>query len=927
MRDKTMKFRSSTAQFLFGRIKSDLRQPWPKAHRIYYYPMAVLSVGAAIFATQLAARLLYAEPTALLMLCAVIFAAWFGGFGPALLAITLGLFSFYYDIAPPVDSSGWKHDLLAVDISEVPRLILFAITSVVVAFVVTTQRKSTEALRRSRDDLQWAIVGLRRTESALRHSEMYLTEAQRVSQTGSFGWNLSNGEIFWSDENFRIFQYDRTTKPTLELIVQRIHPEDRAAVQQTIDQASSEGKDFDHQYRLLMPDGSVKYVHAMARATRDASGSIEFIGAAIDVTVARETERKLRRSEAYLAEAQRLVHTSSWAWDVRRREFVYRSSEVYHLFGVDAEKDAVSQRPFHDRILPEDRPRVTEIAQRAVREKADFEVDFRIVRPDGSMRRVHSVGHPIVNGEGDVIELVGTHVDVTEQYEAREKLQKAFDEVKRSEDRLRLVTDTIPTLVWRAGPDGSPDFLNRPALDYTGLSLEQASLGWPRAFHPDDKKGMLQKWSAIRESGVRGGLEARLRRFDGEYRWFLFQAEPLRDELGNITKWYGSATDIEDRKRTEEALQDSEQRFRDYAETASDWLWETGPDHRVTTISEHVNAAGLVPSLLPGTTRWGIATDVAAEPEKWRLHREMLDAHLPFRDFVYSTVNESGSQVYVRSSGKPLFDVKGNFIGYRGTGTDITATIRADHAEQALRKAQAELAHVTRVTTLGELTASISHEVNQPLAAAVANAEAALQWLDRETPNLVAARRSVEWVINDNYRASEVVRRVRALAKKKTIEKTPLDLNQVAKEAIELVQRELTSHRVSLRTVLAPALAKILGDRIQLQQVIINLLMNAIEAMQPVTDRPRELVVRSGQDETHHVLLSVTDCGVGITAENANQLFSAFFTTKSSGLGMGLSISRSIVEAHGGRLSASGNKGGPGATFQIVLPMHQEDAQ
>jgi PAS domain S-box-containing protein len=927
MRDKTMKFRSSTAQFLFGRIKSDLRQPWPKAHRIYYYPMAVLSVGAAIFATQLAARLLYAEPTALLMLCAVIFAAWFGGFGPALLAITLGLFSFYYDIAPPVDSSGWKHDLLAVDISEVPRLILFAITSVVVAFVVTTQRKSTEALRRSRDDLQLAIVGLRRTESALRHSEMYLTEAQRVSQTGSFGWNLSNGEIFWSDENFRIFQYDRTTKPTLELIVQRIHPEDRAAVQQTIDQASSEGKDFDHQYRLLMPDGSVKYVHAMARATRDASGSIEFIGAAIDVTVARETERKLRRSEAYLAEAQRLVHTSSWAWDVRRREFVYRSSEVYHLFGVDAEKDAVSQRPFHDRILPEDRPRVTEIAQRAVREKADFEVDFRIVRPDGSMRRVHSVGHPIVNGEGDVIELVGTHVDVTEQYEAREKLQKAFDEVKRSEDRLRLVTDTIPTLVWRAGPDGSPDFLNRPALDYTGLSLEQASLGWPRAFHPDDKKGMLQKWSAIRESGVRGGLEARLRRIDGEYRWFLFQAEPLRDELGNITKWYGSATDIEDRKRTEEALQDSEQRFRDYAETASDWLWETGPDHRVTTISEHVNAAGLVPSLLPGTTRWGIATDVAAEPEKWRLHREMLDAHLPFRDFVYSTVNESGSQVYVRSSGKPLFDAKGDFLGYRGTGTDITATIRADHAEQALRKAQAELAHVTRVTTLGELTASISHEVNQPLAAAVANAEAALQWLDRETPNLVAARRSVEWVINDNYRASEVVRRVRALAKKKTIEKTPLDLNQVAKEAIELVQRELTSHRVSLRTVLAPALAKILGDRIQLQQVIINLLMNAIEAMQPVTDRPRELVVRSGQDETHHVLLSVTDCGVGITAENANQLFSAFFTTKSSGLGMGLSISRSIVEAHGGRLSASGNKGGPGATFQIVLPMHQEDAQ
>ena len=904
-------------------IKSDFRRPSPRTRTSHCYAMAVLSVAVALIASELAARLLYAEPNALLLLCAVIFAAWFGGFGPALLAIILGLVSFYYDITPPI--SGWKHDLLAVDISQVPRLIVFCATSLIVAFIVSAQRKATEALRRSRDDLQVAIEELKRIESALLHTEMYLTEAQRLSGTGSFGWNLSNGGIFWSDENFRIFQYDRTTKPTLELIVQRIHPEDRTAVQQTIDQASSEGKDFDHQYRLLMPDGSVKYVHAMARATRDASGSVEFIGAVSDVTVARETERKLRRSEAYLAETQHLSHTSSWAWDVRRREFVYRSAEVYHLFGIEGGEDAVSQQPFHDRILSEDRPRVTEVARRAVREKADFEVDFRIVLPDGSIRRVHSVGHPVVNSEGDVIELVGTHVDVTEQYEAKEKLQRAFDDIKKSEDRLRLVIDTIPTLLWRATPEGVPDFLNKPALDYTGLSLEQAAAGWPRAFHPDDKKGMLQKWSAIRESGMRGGLEARLQRFDGEYRWFLFRAEPLRDESGNIVKWYGSATDIEDRKRTEEALRESEQRFRDYAETASDWLWETGPDHRVASMSEHVNAIGFVPSLLPGVTRWGIATDVESEPEKWQLHRELLDTHRPFRDFVYSTVNQNGSQVFVRSSGKPLFDVKGGFLGYRGTGTDITAMIRADHAEQALGRAQAELAHVTRVTMLGELTASIAHEVNQPLAAAVSNAEASLRWLDPEKPNLAAARRSVEWVIEDSCRASEVIRRVRALAKKTDMEKVPLEINEVVKEAITLVQGELGRHRVSLRTELAPALPGILGDRIQLQQVIINLLMNGIEAMEPIMDWPRQLVIRSGQDETGQIILTVTDRGIGISAENANRMFSAFFTTKSSGLGMGLSICRSIVEAHGGRMSASSNEG-PGATFQVVLPLYREGA-
>ncbi|MEH2560724.1 PAS domain S-box-containing protein [Bradyrhizobium sp. AZCC 2289] len=412
--------------------------------------------------------------------------------------------------------------------------------------------------------------------------------------------------------------------------------------------------------------------------------------------------------------------------------------------------------------------------------------------------------------------MVGTHIDVTEQHLAREALQKAFDEIKQSEDRLRLVIDTIPTLVWRAGPDGVPDFLNQTALDYTGLSLDQAETDWPRAFHPDDKKGMLVKWAAIWASGMPGGLEARLRRFDGEYRWFLFQAVPLRDESGNIVKCYGSSTDIEDRKRTEEALRESEQRFRDYAETASDWLWETGPDHLITRLSDLYDV-GIPPSRLIGVARWEIATDVESEPEKWRLHRAMLDARQPFRNFVYTV--GTGSPVYIQTSGKPFYDTNGNFLGYRGSGTNITASIRADHAEQALRKAQAELAHVTRVTTLGELTASIAHEVNQPLAAVLANAEACLRWLNRETPDLDEARRSVEWVIDDGNRASEVIRRVRALAKKTDIEKVPLDANEVVREVFALVRGELISHQVSVRTEFAPALPVILGDRVQLQQV------------------------------------------------------------------------------------------------------------
>jgi PAS domain S-box-containing protein len=321
--------------------------------------------------------------------------------------------------------------------------------------------------------------------------------------------------------------------------------------------------------------------------------------------------------------------------------------------------------------------------------------------------------------------------------------------------------------------------------------------------------------------------------------------------------------------------------------------------------------------LISGRLRWTELT-----PAEWRDADEQAIAEVKAAGTVQPREKE-----YFRKDGSrvPVLVGATAFGGGQDEGVafvlDLTERKRV---EGALRDTQANLAHVVRITTLGELTASIAHEVNQPLAAVVANAEACLRWLDRG-PDLDAARRSVEWIINDGNRASEVIRRVRALAKKTDIEKEPLDVNDIVREVIELVQRELISHRASLRTELASNLPTILGDRVQLQQVMINLVMNGIEAMQSVTDRRRELVIRSCQDETQQVLVSLTDCGVGISAENANRLFNAFFTTKSSGMGMGLSICRSIVEAHGGRLSASGNEG-PGATFQFVLPLYQEAA-
>jgi PAS domain S-box-containing protein len=315
-------------------------------------------------------------------------------------------------------------------------------------------------------------------------------------------------------------------------------------------------------------------------------------------------------------------------------------------------------------------------------------------------------------------------------------------------------------------------------------------------------------------------------------------------------------------------------------------------------------------------------------PAEWRDVDDQAFAELKATGTVQPREKE-----YFRKDGSrvPVLVARAIFEWNRDEGVafvlDLTERKQAEEklraSERRFLDAQMELAHVTRVTTLGELTASIAHEVNQPLAAVVANAEACLRWLDRGTPDLDGARRSVRWIIDDGNRASEVIRRVRALAKKTEIEKVLLDVNEVVRETIALVQRELVSQQVSLQMELAPALPMILVDRVQLQQVIINLLVNGIEAMQAVTDRPRELAIRSGQDEKQQVLVSVTDCGVGISAENTDRLFNAFFTTKSSGMGMGLSICRSIIEAQGGRLWATANIP-HGATFQFTLPLDAE---
>jgi PAS domain S-box-containing protein len=499
------------------------------------------------------------------------------------------------------------------------------------------------------------------------------------------------------------------------------------------------------------------------------------------------------------------------------------------------------------------------------------------------------------------------------------KIRNAAEEAQTAQ---KAIIDTIPALVWTALPDGSRDFHNQHWLATTGRSGEEANGDrWSAFVHPDDQAAVMDRWRLSVATGEPFEVEGRGLRSDGEYRWFLARAQALRDDKGNIVKWYGSSVDIEDRKRATDALRESETQWREVFEHNPVMYFMLDPTGTVLSVNGFGAAQlGYTADELVGQSVFKVFFEEDREFVRGNV-AACLENVGRSHSWEGRKVRKDGTVLWVRENAKAVRSGAKQPIVLVAC-EDVTERKRA--AEE-LHEAQTELAHAIRLTTLGEMTASIAHEVNQPLAAVVSHAEACLRWLERETPDLDEVREAVESIIKDGKRAGEVIRRVRGLAHKTATQKTPLDLNDVVREVVALVEHELLSRRVSLRMELTPALPPVLADRVQLQQVIINLMMNGIEAMQAVTDRPRDLVIRSCQDEEHEVLLSVQDRGTGISAESADRLFKAFFTTKSSGMGMGLSICRSIIEAHGGRVWAVPNVP-HGAAFHFTLPVNRGDA-
>jgi PAS domain S-box-containing protein len=498
------------------------------------------------------------------------------------------------------------------------------------------------------------------------------------------------------------------------------------------------------------------------------------------------------------------------------------------------------------------------------------------------------------------------------------RLRDLYATLQNSEDRLRLVIDTIPAHAWGARPDGSVDFINQRFLEFTGRSMEHMlGWGWGSLVHPDDLTRYIGDWQAAVATGEPMESEARVRRADGEYRWLLVRNVPLRNELGNIVNWYGTAIDIEERHRAEESLRQSEAYLAEAQRLSHTGSWAGAPGEIRYWSEECHRVLGFDPQ--DGQPRFESFFQRIHPDDQASALEQLESASREKREFEfdYRIVHPGGGIRDIHTVGHPVFSPSGDLVEFVGTVMDITERKRAEEERERLRQVQADLAHLSRVTTMGELTASLAHEIRQPISAAMTNAKTCLRWLGRDQPDLAEGREAAARIVKDVTRAADIMSRISSLFKKEALQRELVDVNELIREMIVLLRSEANRYSISMRIQLADDLPKVMADRVQLQQVFMNLMLNGIDAMKETT-RKGELIITS-QVERGHVQVSVSDNGVGLRPEQADKIFKAFFTTKDNGTGMGLPISRSIIESHGGHLWATGVLGS-GATFQFTLP-------
>jgi PAS domain S-box-containing protein len=764
------------------------------------------------------------------------------------------------------------------------------------------------------------IEDKKRAESALLHSEARLAETERelrvtLDSIPTITWRAGpNGYV--QQLNKRWFEYTGTTPEQVRGWRWKlcVHPDDLDHLVEIGTQYVTTGMSIDCEARLRRHDGEYRWFLFRPAPARDESGKlVAWYGSITDIEDRKQAEQKALEAER---EVQHMLDSIP-AMIVRggaNGYIHYFSRQWFDYTGTTLETQRGSR--WWETLHPDDKDRLVEFGARFVADGVTADCEARLRRFDGTYRWFLFRPAAARDDAGNFVGWYGTVTDIEDQKRAEQALAG-------SEHNLKLIIDTIPALAWAARLDGSAEFCNQNYAAYTGLSLEELQgWGYSTALHPDDVDETGRKWQAILASGRSGETEARMRRRDGQYRWFMFRAAPLRDEDGRPVKWYGIGYDIEDRKRAEEELRRSETFLAEGQRISSTGTFSWRVDTDELKFSEELSR---IFELDPNVV-------VTFEQVFARIHPEDRPALSDRMNLVRSGRGPAEQDIrllmpdrsikYLRSVGQMIHHRDGR-PEYLGAIQDITPRRRT---EEALDKVRSELARVTRVMSLSALTASIAHEVNQPLAGIITNASTCLRMLGADPPNVDGARETARRTIRDGNRAADVIARLRALFSKKAAAPEAMDLNEATREVVQLVFSDLLRNKVVIRAELDndhPLL--VMGDRVQIQQVILNLVRNASDAMSGVDGRPRELLIRTDTDEEQRARLSVKDAGTGIEPQALERLFDAFYTTKSDGMGIGLSVSRSIIESHGGKLWAEANDG-PGATFAFSIPLQATSA-
>ncbi len=673
----------------------------------------------------------------------------------------------------------------------------------------------------------------------------------------------------------------------------------------------------------------------------------------LSLTAVEGAAEALRQSEAYLAEAQRLTHTGSWAFHLATGKVTYWSEEMFRIYGRDRHREGL---PTYDEILtyvhPDDRDAFDKASQRG-RHKAEMALDFRIVMADGTVRHVQSRRLPALNKTEPPVEIVGTLVDVTERTHAEQRLLVQY-RVTRILADATTVAEATPTILqamcdclgwdlgaawridaeagvlrcaqsWRTSCDESAQFevVTRKSTFTRGSGLPGrvwetgapayiAGVGRDVPFRGADDAARRVSRAAVafpilvgpEVIGVMGFVTRDLSQPDQE---LLLVLANIGSQIGQFTKRTAAVDELQLRVSMLQSIPVA--------------AWSVMPDGTPDIVNQAwFEYTGQTPEYVNSNPDAWMAT---LHPEdRERASRTYWDGIRSGRGFTMEARflrARDGTYRWHLNRAVPVRDSQGKLLRLVGTSTDVHDW---REAQEALRNAQDEFAHMTRVMTMGELTASIAHEVNQPLGAIVTSAAAGSRWLATQPPQMDKARRALKRIASDGKRAAEVIGRIRALMKRQAPRKEWLDVNETILDVMALAQYQLRRSDIVVDTRLGHDLPLIRCDRVQLQQVLLNLIINAIEAMSAIETRPREVTIVSASQGTDTVSVEVRDSGTGLDPQHAPHLFEAFYTTKAEGLGIGLSISHSIIEAHGGRLSAAANAP-HGAVFLVSLPVNE----